>query len=306
MKDNELQKIVVIAGPTASGKTDLAIWLAKRFNGEIVSADSRLIYKGMDIGTAKPKNEGVQGYVSGGIEHHMIDVASPKNTYSVAIYKKQAIKEIKKIGKKGKVAFLVGGTGLYVDSIVKNIDFPEIKADEELRKSLDKKNLEELFDEYKKLDPLGAEKIDSKNKRRLIRAIEVCKLTGISFWENRRLERPIFDCLEVGIEVNKDVLLSRIKKRIDKMIKLGLEKEAGKLILKYGDIPPLQTIGYQEWKEYIGKEIDKKELYQIKERIIINTNKFAKRQMTWFKRSIGMKWVGNKKEAEKLVKDFLK
>ncbi|MCK9578242.1 tRNA (adenosine(37)-N6)-dimethylallyltransferase MiaA [bacterium] len=303
--ENKLQKLIVILGPTASGKTDLAIWLANKFDGEIVSADSRLVYKEMNIGTAKPINESKTGYVSGGIEHHMINVSSLKSVYNVATYKERAIKEIKKINKKRKVAFLVGGTGLYIDAIIKNIDFPGIKSDEKIRKILEKKSLEELIKQYKKLDPLGAEKIDCKNKRRLIRAIEVCKLTKSSFWENRRLAEPIFDCLVIGISVKKDLLLARIKKRVRKMIKTGLGDEAFKIIKKYGNIPPLETIGYQEWKGFDNRKIAKKELNEIEDKIILNTNKFAKRQITWFKRDANIKWIETKKEAEKLVKNFL-
>ena len=303
---NNLPKLVVVLGPTASGKTDLGIWLAKKFDGEIVSADSRLVYKEMNIGTAKPINENGAIYISQGIVHHMIDITTLKKDYNAAVYKKEAIKRIKSIQKKGKIPLLVGGTGLYIDAVVKNIDFPGITQDKKVRQELEEKSLEELFSEYEQLDPLGAEKIDKKNKRRLIRAIEVCKATGNSFWENRRLKRPIFDCLELGIAIEKDILFSRIKKRVDKMIKMGLENEAGKLIKKYGSIPALETIGYQEWKEYVGKDIKKIDLEKIKERIIINTNKFSKRQMTWFKRDENINWIANKKEAQKLVKEFLK
>jgi tRNA dimethylallyltransferase len=306
MKDKKMQKLIVILGATATGKTDLGIWLAKKYNGEIVSADSRLVYKEMNVGTAKPKNENGKVFVSGGIEHYMIGTMSLKKIYNAASYKKKAISEIKKIGKRNKNAFLVGGTGLYIDAVVNNIDFPGIKTDEKLRGRLEKKTLEELVCEYTKLDPLGIEKIDKKNKRRLIRAIEVCKLSGKSFWENRRLESPIFDCLEVGIEVERDELLDRIKKRTRKMIKMGLKDEAIPLIKKYGDIPPLQTIGYQEWKDFALKNISKKELQEIEEKIILNTNKFSKRQVTWFKRNKKIHWVKTKKEAERLVKDFLK
>ncbi|MDD5639790.1 MAG: tRNA (adenosine(37)-N6)-dimethylallyltransferase MiaA [Candidatus Pacebacteria bacterium] len=306
MKDKKLQKLIVILGATATGKTDLGIWLAKKYNGEIVSADSRLVYREMNIGTAKPKNESTSTFESGGIKHYMIDIVSLKKTYNAAIYKKEAIKKIKLIQKKGKIPFLVGGTGLYIDGIVKNIDFPEIKPDEKTRLELESKTLEELIDEYKKLDPVGAKNIDCKNKRRLVRAIEVCKLTGKSFWENRCLEEPVFDCLEIGIKVKKEELLKRIEKRVLKMVKNGLRNEAEKLIKKYGNIPPLQTIGYQEWRGSFGKEISKKELKEIEERIVINTNKFAKRQMTWLKRDKEINWIENKKEAEKMIKEFLK
>ncbi|MCK9393448.1 MAG: tRNA (adenosine(37)-N6)-dimethylallyltransferase MiaA [Candidatus Paceibacterota bacterium] len=306
MKNIPKQKLVVILGATAAGKTDLGVWLAKKYNGEVVSADSRLVYREMNIGTAKPKNESSDGFITNGVIHHMINESSLKKIYTAAVFKKRAISEIKKIGRKNKNAFLVGGTGLYIDAVVDNIDFPSILPNNELRNVLEKKTLEELVYEYGLLDPLGVERIDKNNKRRLIRAIEVCRLTGKSFWENRRLNDPIFDCLEIGIKVERDELADRIKKRINRMIKDGLQNEAINLIKKYGEISPLQTIGYQEWKDYITKEIDKKDIEEIKERIFLNTNKFSKRQITWFQKNKKIHWIKTKKEAEKLVKEFLK
>lgn len=308
MKTKEKQKLIVILGPTASGKTDLGIHLARKYDGEIVSADSRLVYREMNIGTAKPLKDDPESkqYIVQGIPHYLIDTNSLKRISNVAIFKKKAVKQIKEIGKNNKQAFLVGGTGLYIDSIVSNLDFPGIVADERLRERLEKKNTAELFSEYQKIDPLGAKNIDKNNKRRLIRALEVCKLSGKSFWENRRLNEPIFDTLKIGIDMEKPVLLEKITKRVKKMIRLGLKDEALSLINKYGNISPLETIGYQEWKDYLKKEeLTKQDLKNIKERMIINTNKFAKRQMTWFKRDPAIHWIRNKKAAQKLINEFL-
>jgi len=300
-------KLVVILGPTASGKTDLAIKLAKKFNGEIVSADSRQVYKEMNIATAKPlqnqkskiKN---QKYLVNGVPHYLVDIIYPDKEFNVVIYKKLAQKAIKDIQKRGKLPFLVGGTGLYIWAVIDNLKFPKVKPQKKLRKELEKKSKKELFQIYKKLDPKGAKFIDKENKRRLIRAIEVCKVTGKSFWEQRKKGKPLFDVLQIGIKLEKEKLKKRIEKRINKMFKLGLEKEAKKLFEKYGEIPPLQTIGYQEFKDFFEGKITKKE---VKEKIILHTLQFARRQITWFKRDKRIHWISEDKEAENLIQKFL-
>lgn len=270
-------KLLVIVGPTASGKTDLALFLAKNFNGELVSADSRMIYKGMDIGTNKPKEF-----------HHMVDIVSPDDDFNVALYKEAALKKIMDITERGKLPILVGGTGLYVRSIVENLHFPAIKADKKLRQKLEKKTEKELWEMYKKLDKEGAEKIDRNNKRRLVRAIEVSLLSKEPFFKERKGEQ-LFDVLQIGIKVGKNELKERIDRRVDLMFKQGLEKEVKKLSKKYGfDIPPMQTIGYREWQDYSKGLISKEE---VKEKIKANTLKFAKRQMTWFKKDKSIKWI---------------
>jgi tRNA dimethylallyltransferase len=259
----------------------LAIDLAKKFNGEIVSADSRIIYKGLDIGTAKPKD-------LKGIPHYLIDIISPNEDFNVAMYKQEAIKKIDQIIERGKLPFLVGGTGLYIKSIVENLDFPKVKADDKLRKNLENKSIAELFKMYNDLDKEGAEKIDKNNKRRLIRAIEVSSFLKEPFFKERKKE-PLYNALQIGIKVNKKELEGRIRKRVDKMIKQGLEKEVRKLCKRYGfNISPMQTIGYREWEDYFNK---KENLKNTIEKIKINTIKFAKRQMTWFKRDKTIKWI---------------
>jgi len=291
------QKLIVVLGPTASGKTELAIRLAQKFNGEIVSADSRQVYKEMNIGTAKPcRNKTTKA------PHHLLNVVYPNQEFNVAIYKKLAIKVIKDIQRRGKLPFLVGGTGLYIWAIVDNLKFPKVSPQEKLRKELKEKSLKKLFQIYKKLDPEGAKLIERENKRRLIRAIEVCKATSKSFWKQRKREKPLFDALQIGIKLPKEKLKERIEKRVNKMFKRGLEKEAKKLFEKYGPIPSLQTIGYQEFRNYFEGKITKKE---VKEKIILHTFQYARRQMTWFKRDKRIFWVKNQKEAERLIKKFL-
>ncbi len=277
-------KVLVILGPTASGKTDLAINLAKKFNGELISADSRMIYKEMDIGTAKPK-----------YPHHLINIVSLNQNFNVALYKEKALKTIEEIIERGKLPILVGGTGLYIKAIVDNLDFPKIKPDKKLRKELEKKSNQELYSLYKELDKKGAKTIDRDNKRRLIRAIEVCLLSNQLFSEQKAKKEPLFETLQIGIKKTKKELKENIEKRTEKMLKKGLKKEAQRLWAKYGKNNQvlLNTIGYAEWKKK-----------NIKEEIISNTIKLANRQMTWFKKE-KIKWVKNEKEAERLVKKFL-
>ena len=331
MKNKNLQKLIVVLGPTTSGKTDLAIKLAKKFNGEVVSADSRQVYKGMDIATAKPlscefkriNSEFVR--IVDNISHHLMDVVRPNQEFNVVLYKKMATIAIKDIQKRGKIPFLVGGTGLYIQSVVDDIEFPKVSPQKKLRDRLEKESPKELFRIYKKLDPQGAKFIDKNNKRRLIRAIEVSKFTKKAYWQQRKRGKPLFKVLEMGIKLSKKELKERIKKRVEKMFRLGLEKEVGNLVKKYGwDVYPLQTIGYQEWFPFLNifsgalakKKIleDKKRTIllikklrmKIKQDIILHTGQFAKRQMTWFKRDKRITWIKTEREAEKLVRNFLK
>lgn len=292
------KKLIVILGPTASGKTELSIKLAKKFDGEIVSADSRQIYKEMDIGTAKPSREELRK-----IPHHLIDIVKPNQDFSVALYKKLALKKIKEIHKRKKIPFLVGGTGLYISAVVDNLEFPKIPPNRKLRNELEEKSTKELFEIYKKLDPEGAKYIDKNNKRRLIRAIEVCKISGIPFWKQRKKKKPLYEILQLGIKINKKNLEKKIVKRVNEMIKKGLEKEAEKLFKKYKNVPALDTIGYQEWKDYFNGKIKKEEVI---EKIILHTKQYAKRQMAWFKRDKRIHWVKNFKEAERVLQNFLK
>jgi len=270
------EKLIVILGPTASGKTDLAIKIAKKYNGELISADSKTIYKEMNIGTAKSS-----------FPHHLINIVSLKQDFSVAMYKEKAIQAIDQIIEKRKTPILVGGTGLYIKSIVDNLDFPKVKPNLEIRKNLESKDTKELFKMYEKLDEEGSKTIDKNNKRRLVRAIEVCLLTKKPFSSQRLRQEPLYQSIQIGINITKEKLKENIKKRTNQMIQKGLEKEAKKLLSKYPNNPNLNTIGYSEWKKQGN----------IKEEINSNTFKFAKRQMTWFKKDKTIKWVKTTKEA---------
>jgi len=300
-------KLIVIVGPTASGKTALSIKLAKKYNGEIVSADSRQIYKGMDIGTAKPLE-------LEGVTHWLLDIINPDQPYTVAEYKKDAIKVIKDIQKRGKLPIMVGGTGLYIKAVVENLDIPEIKADlllrQEIEKEVKKNGLDFVFQKLIKLDPEAAYIVDPKNPRRVIRALEITLLTQKPFSQQRKSGNLLFDALEIGIFVEKGKLKERIDSRVDEMLKQGLVNEVENLIKKY---PPsgeagganqqaFDAIGYREIIDYLN---NKKSLEQATAEMKINTWHYAKRQMTWFNADKKVQWIKSYGEAEILLKKIL-
>ena len=294
------QKLIVILGPTATGKTEFAIRLASQFNGEIISADSRQVYKKMDIGTAKPSKE-----QRARVPHYLVDKISPDKEFNVTGYKKLAVKAIKDIQKRGKTPFLVGGTGLYIQAIVDNLSFLQVPPQKKLRASLEKEDLKKLAAIYEKLDPKGAEFIDQKNRRRLIRAIEVCFVTKKPFWEQREQGDPLFDVLQIGLNLSSEELKKNNENRVKKMIKLGLIKETKSLAKKYGwEITAMQSIGYQEWLPYFKNRASQQEVV---EKIKTHTLQFANRQMTWFRKDKRIVWISPKdhKKAKALMKRFL-
>ena len=307
---NRKPKIVVIVGPTASGKSTLAVQLAKKFNGEIVSADSRQVYRGMDIGTAKPEVQRTSGLavISEGIPHYLINIKNPDENYTVAEYKRDAIKAINKIIKKKKLSILVGGTGLYIKAIVDNLNIPKVAPDFKLRKKLEKEikkyGLNFVFNKLIKLDPEAAYVIDPNNPRRIIRALEIAIKTGKPFSAQRKTGKPLFNFIEIGIRLSDNILNKRINKRVDLMIKSGLLEEVKNLVKKYG--PKQQSfdaIGYREIIDFLNGKISLEEATEL---IKKNTRNYAKRQMTWFKKNKRIHWIRNEKEAEKLIKKFLK
>jgi len=291
-------KLIVVLGPTASGKSDLAIKLAKRFNGEIVSADSRQIYQEMDIGTAKP----TKGQAAD-IPHHLIGVVKPNQEFSLAQYKSLAVKTIKDIQKRGLLPFLVGGTGLYIQAVVDNLQIPRVKPNKKTRDRLEKLTNQQLFNRLNKLDPASAELIDQNNKRRLIRALEVCLLTEKPFSEQRKKGQPLFEIRQIGLKINKATLNKKIDQRVEKMIKAGLVEEVKKLSEKYHfQLPAMSGIGYQEIGQYLQNKISLAEAkYLIKQR----TRQYARRQLTWFKRDKRINWIKNYSAALKIITDLL-
>lgn len=295
-------KIIVVLGPTASGKSALAVKIAKKFNGEIISADSRQIYRGMNIGTAKPAKHELSS-----ISHHLIDIKNPDQNYTVAEYKRNAIKTIKKVIGKKKLPILIGGTGLYIKAIIDNLDIPKVKPNFNLRKKLEKEiekyGLKYVFKKLIKLDPEAVYIVDPNNPRRIIRALEIALKTKKPFSAQRQAGRPLFKFFEIGIKIPKIELEARIGRRVDEMIKDDLAHEVKKIIEKYGEKQQsFDAIGYREIIEYLNKKISLDETIDL---IKKNTWAYAKRQMTWFSKDKRIRWIKNQKQAEKLIKDFL-
>ena len=287
----EKQKVIVICGPTASGKTALSIELAKKIDGEIVSCDSMQIYKEMDIGTAKPTIEEMQG-----IKHYMIGIISPNERYSVADYKKDAKKAIREILNKGKVPIVVGGTGLYIDSLIYEIEYQDIEFDKEYREHLEKevkeKGLEELYNVAKEIDPEAIEKISKNDKKRILRILEIYHATGENKTEQERKSRQKeveYDYKVYALNMDREKLYDRINKRVDKMIEEGLIQEVEKIYKKYNDFPTaMQGLGYKEVVEYLEGKLTKEEMI---EKIKQETRRYAKRQLTWFRKNKQTIWL---------------
>ncbi len=322
----DLAKLVVICGPTASGKTELSLKLAKKYNGEIICADSRTIYQQMDIGTAKPqrdekynmKRDSYQKPILiNNIPHYMIDIVKPNKEFTVAEFKQKALKIIKGIHQRNKLPFLVGGTGLYISAIINNLDIPKVPPDKRLRKKLEKdierRGLNYLWKKLLKLDPDAASFVQEKNPRRIIRALEVCLKTKKPFSKLRKRGQKLFDVLEIGIKLPPKKLDQKIDQRVEGMIKTGLIRETKDLTKKYSpSLPSLNTIGYQEILSYLQNKIT---LKQATDLIKKNTRRYSRRQMTWFsahggsasggKKNKTIQWIDSLKKAEELIKNFL-
>ncbi len=291
-------KVIVIGGPTASGKTGLSVELAKKINGEIISADSMQIYKEMDIGTAKITEEEKEG-----IKHYMIDIIAPDERYSVSDYKLNAEKSIEEILSKGKTPIIVGGTGLYINSLIYNINYPEINFDEEYRKSLEeraeKEGLEVLYNEARNIDKLATEQISKNDKKRIIRILEIYKETGKTKTEleiESRKEKPKYDYKVFAINMDREVLYDRINRRVDLMFEQGLVKEVEKIYHKYKTFPTaMQGLGYKEVVEYINGNYTFEEMI---EKIKMESRRYAKRQITWFKSIEGIIWLDGQNDKQ--------
>ncbi|MBR4723202.1 MAG: tRNA (adenosine(37)-N6)-dimethylallyltransferase MiaA [Clostridia bacterium] len=282
--------IVVVAGATASGKTALSLELAKRLSGEIVSCDSMQIYKGMDIGTAKPTKSEMQG-----IPHHMVDILEPSQSFSVADFCAMARRIISDIAKRGKLPILAGGTGLYIDSLVNNIDFAgetgKSKIRDELFAMAEKEGKDAVYEILLKIDPEYAKIVHPNNVKRVIRAIELYKATGMTVTEHNKLPKtPIYDGVYFCIDWDRETLYNRINERVDKMIDAGLETEAKTLYDEYGrqNFTAFAGIGYKEFFDYFE---GKKTLSETIEEIKQNTRRYAKRQITWFRRNDKIHWL---------------
>ncbi|MBQ7953522.1 MAG: tRNA (adenosine(37)-N6)-dimethylallyltransferase MiaA [Clostridia bacterium] len=289
-----MKDLIVITGPTASGKTAMSVELAKILGAEIVNADSMQIYKYMDIGTAKPDMEERQG-----IPHHLIDIAEPDEQFSVARYCECAKEAIDAVHAKGKPVVMVGGTGLYVDSLVNNIQFSEIDADDEYRAKMDaladEKGNEYLYNMLCEIDPVSGAKISVSDRKRIIRALEVYHLTGKTItWHNeqsRSVPSP-YNTTMFAIDVDREVLYDKINRRVDIMMEKGLLNEV-KNIINMGikrDFTSMQAIGYKEIAEYLDGEIT---LDEAIDKIKQGSRRYAKRQLTWYRRNEKINWVKN-------------
>jgi tRNA dimethylallyltransferase len=275
------QPVIFIIGPTASGKTSLSIQLAKRFDSEIISADSRYFYRKMDIGTAKPSNEEL-----GKVKHYLIDIADPDETVSVAEFKQTVTEIISTLHQRKKIPFVVGGTGQYIHAIIKNWKMPEIEADQKLRTILEKFAEEHgklrLFEFLEKFDPDSARIIDYRNVRRTIRAVEVMLKTGQKFSTQRSKESSPFSKKIIGIHWTREVLYQRIDQRIEMMIENGFIDEVRTLLeLNYSPkLPSMSAIGYREIVAFIRGEITLDEAIVLMKR---NSREYVRRQANWFK-----------------------
>lgn len=281
----EKTKIICIVGATASGKTDLAVKLAKAVDGEIVSADSMQVYKNMPIATAVATKEEQDG-----VPHHLVEFLNTDETFSVADYVELAKSKIAEITSRGKVPIVAGGTGLFVDSLVKNISFSEVGSNAEIRNELAEKSNEELYEKLLKLDANAAEDIHPNNRKRVIRALELC-MSGISKTEqneNSMLVDSPYDALYIGIGYkDRQKLYDRINKRVDLMLEAGLENEARQMLGKQG-LTARQAIGHKELQLYIDGKIT---LDEATENLKRETRRYAKRQLTWFRRNENINWL---------------
>ncbi|EUJ33327.1 tRNA delta(2)-isopentenylpyrophosphate transferase [Listeria floridensis FSL S10-1187] len=298
--------VIVLVGPTAVGKTALSIALAKKWQGEIISGDSMQVYKQLDIGTAKITKEEMHG-----IPHHLIDVVEPKEPFTASKFKHETRKWIEIIHEQGKLPFVVGGTGLYIQSVFYDYSFGTVADDPNYRHELDQLDTDELHKKLTELDPTSAELIHPNNKRRVIRALEVMKLTGEPFSEHQtqtKLSEEFFP-LFLGLDLERSLLYDRIDRRVDIMIKNGLEIEARKLYeMRLGDNSATRGIGYKELFLYFDGEISKNEAIQL---IKKNSRHFAKRQMTWFRNRMDIQWIkalemDTEVQANNAIEQFLK
>ncbi len=306
MAEIVLSKVVVIVGPTASGKSDLAVKLARKFNGEVISADSRQVYRGMDIGTGKITKKEMHG-----VPHHLLDVASPTTNFTVAHYQKLARRAIRDILRRDKLPILCGGTGLYIDAALYDYAIPHVKPDWRLRRTLEKKSADELFAELRKIDPRRAASIDRHNKRRLVRALEIVRATGTavpSREEALRRTSP-YEILKIGIDPPRETVKKKIMARLAERLGRGMIAEIKKL-----HRPPagggvswkrLDDFGleYRYVARYLQGILTEEEMRGELYRAIA---RYAKRQMTWFKKDESISWITQARIPEKTVASFLK
>lgn len=305
MKKKNKKTVIAVVGPTASGKTSLSIELAKKLDTEIISADSRQIYKEFDIATAKPSKEEMQG-----IKHHLMDFVEPVCEFTVADFAEEAEAVMEKLFENGKIPIVAGGTGLYFRILLENYDMPKVAPNKELREELHKleqtQGVEALYNMLKELDPVLASGMHPNNTVKIIRALEVCKTLNMPMSQAQKKKEPKYDVRWFGLGhlngEDRQFLYERTDKRVDLMIEQGLEKEAENLYKKYGKITSLEkTIGYQEFIDYFEDNITYDECV---EKIKQNTRRYAKRQLTWFRKNEEIEWldIRNQTKEEQVQK----
>jgi tRNA dimethylallyltransferase len=304
--------MIAIVGPTASGKTDLSIALAKKFKGEIISADSRQLYKGMEIGAdvivgswrrAAGGGRNRRVYVARGVPHHLIAFRSPAKPLTAGEFKRLAVRKAGEIAARGNVPFLVGGTGLYVSAVVDNFSVPEVPPDPGLRARLSKLGAKSLYARLVKKDPEYAVRISPANKRYMIRALEVIAATGRPFSALQKRGEPLFDVLQIGVSRPRDEVNKRIGLRVDAQMHRGLLKEAARLGKRYGwDLPTMSGLGHRQLGLHLQGKIRLEEAVRLVKR---DTRRYAKRQMTWLRRDKSIHWVQNQAEAVRLVRKHM-
>ncbi|XKT75098.1 MAG: tRNA (adenosine(37)-N6)-dimethylallyltransferase MiaA [Patescibacteria group bacterium UBA2103] len=289
-------KIIAIVGPTASGKTSLAIEIAKKYNGEVISVDSRQVYKDLDIGTEKVTKEEM-----GGIPHHMIDIVEPEETLSVQEFQEMAREKIKDIISRNKLPILAGGSGQYMDAILYDVTFPQVPPNKKLREDLEKIPTSALMKVLHDQDPKRAETIDPNNKQRIIRALEIIEALGTV--PEQKDSKLLYNTLYLGIQISREDIREKITKRLNETLEKGLVEEVKKIRERVGD-EKINSFGleYRVVRDFLDKKINETEL---KEKLIVELMQYAKRQMTWFKRNKDIIWE-ERKNLEKEVEIFLR
>jgi tRNA dimethylallyltransferase len=300
-----MDRLIAIVGPTAVGKSNFAICLAEEFKGEIVNADSRQVYCCMDIGTAKPgKNELAR------VPHHLFDIIKPDESFSLADYQALACSTISKVESRGKLPFLVGGSGQYVWAVIDNWGIPRVPPDAALRKTLEKRATTELFEKLQHIDPAGATRTGPYNTRRIIRALEVSYTSGVPFSELQKKGTPLFDTFIIGLTQDREKLYKKIDRRVDEMVESGLVTEVENLVKMGYDfsLPSMSAIGYRQIGSFLKGETDRDTAVT---RIKFETHRYVRQQYNWFKlKDDRIKWFDVDKNPldgmRALVGDFLR
>ncbi len=298
-------KVIVVVGPNASGKSGIAIKLAKKFNGEIISADSRQVYRGMDLGSGKVEGKKQNGvFASEGIKHHLIDVASPQDHFGIHEWLGLTRKALAGISKRKKTPIVCGGTGFWTESLIRNLAFPEVEPDWQLRKKLGQLTALELYQRLRELDRKRAGEIGKTNKNRLIRAIEICQSLGKVPALKKRKEKDDYQYFQIGVSWPREELYKRIKIRLDQRFEQGMVKEVERIHKKGVSWQRLESFGLEYG--WIAKYLQGKiSLSEMKQKLFQEIKKYAKRQIAWFKRDKSIKWSRDYRQIERWAEKFL-